>query len=512
MKFKNIVENLLIEASKTDILIKKLGVNEYNAEALAKIAGPLSIFFANKILEKYEADYYKSAEFAKEVIKRDRLTIQHRMGLVNGSNSFVRERDKLRGIMDWVRVGLDGDVKSYQQLTFDELYDESERWHESLGIGDSKIDYIEENQIILDYRKDGEGYYWVDLGSTNCPDEAERMGHCASSRGNLYSLRNFKKIENKHTLNRSYLTASIDGDGDLLQLKGAKNSKPPKEFHSLILPLLYFKEDGEYLINGFGYEYNSTNDFKISDLTEEEIKKLYTDRPEIFKGRQEKKLLRSLGLIEGDKYSGKFTLRIHPTKLDDYITGEYSNILTDVINGDTYQYWDNAQHAEWKYAADNELNDQNRTKIIELLKQTTPDLPEDIRISDLLDEFDEDDEIKNRIRWSVNDAEADDYQNYLYKNVVSAFEKYGKIISLNDEGAVIEVDLESLIESNKIDDEDLDEIAERCEGDNHVECLFDELLNDGYIEKPRLDIDDRWYPDADRDLFNEILNDRLHEI
>jgi len=74
MKFKNIVENILIEASKTDTLIKKLGVNEYNAEALAKITGPLSIFFAYKILEKYEADYYKSAEFAKEVIKRDGLT------------------------------------------------------------------------------------------------------------------------------------------------------------------------------------------------------------------------------------------------------------------------------------------------------------------------------------------------------------------------------------------------------------------------------------------------------
>ncbi len=511
MKFKNIVENLLIEASKTDTLIKKLGVNEYNAEALAKITGPLSIFFAYKILEKYEADYYKSAEFAKEVIKRDGLTIQHRMGLVNGSNSFVRERDKLRGIMDWVRVGLDGNVKPYQQLTFDELYDESERWHESLGIGDSKIDYVEENQIILDYRKDGEGYYWVDLGSTNCPDEAERMGHCASSRGNLYSLRNFKKIENKHTLNRSYLTASIDGDGDLLQLKGAKNSKPPKEFHSLILPLLYFKEDGEYLINGFGYEYNSKNDFKLSDLTDDEVKKIYGDRPELFDGRQEKKLLRNLGIIESTKYE-TFILNISPSRAEDYIRGDYSNIISDVLLGDTYQYWDNAQHAEWKYAADHELNDENRIKIIELLKQKTPNLPENQRLSDLLDEFDDDDEIKNRIRWSVNDAEAQDYENYLYKNVKSAFEEYGTIISFNDEGVKIEINLESLIDSNKIDDETLDEIAERCEGDNHTECMFDELLGDGYIEKPRIDVDERWYPDADRDNFNEILSDRLSEI
>ncbi len=502
MKFRNLLETILLEASKKDVLINKLGVNEYNAEALSKIVGPLSVFFAYKILEKYE-------EEAGYDISKD---IKERMGLVNGSNAFIRERDKLRSIMDWVRVGLAGNIKPYQQLTFVELYDESERWHESLGIGESKIDYIEENAVILDYRKDGEGYYWVDLGTTNCPEEAERMGHCASSRGNLYSLRSFRKIENDHTLNKSHLTASIDGNGYLLQLKGSKNSKPPKEFHPLILPLLYFKEDDEVIINGFGYEYNSANDFKISDLTEEEIKKLYTDRPEIFKGRQEKKLLRSLGLIEADKHSGTFILRIHPTRLEDYITGEYSNILTDVIMGDTFQYWDNAQYVEWKYAADNELNDENRAKIIELLKQATPNLPEDMKISDLLVLFDEDDEIKNRIRWSVNDAEADDYQNYLYKNVVSAFEEYGKIISLNDEGVVIEVDLETLIQSNQINDEDLDEVAERCEGDNYAECMFDELLGDGYIEKPRLDIDDRWYPDADRDNFNEILNDRLHEI
>jgi hypothetical protein len=511
MKFKNIVENLLIEASKTDTLINKLGVNTHNAESLSKIVGPLSIFFAYKILEKYEAEYNNLEDRFGMSKEKTPKNVKERFQLINKENAFIHERNHLRNIMDWVRVGLNGNIKPYQKLTFDELYDESERWHESLGIGDSKIDYVEENQIILDYRKDGEGYYWADLGSINCPEEAERMGHCASSKGNLYSLRNFKKIENDHTLNRSYLTASIDGDGDLLQLKGVKNSKPPKEFHSLILPLLYFKEDGEYLINGFGYEYNSANDFKISDLTEDEIKKLYTDRPEIFKGRQEKKLLRNLGLIESTKY-GTFILNISPSKAEDYIRGEYSNIISDVLLGDTYQYWDNAQHVEWKYAVDHELNDENRIKIIELLKQKTPNLPENQRLSDLLDEFDDDDEIKNRIRWSVNDAEAQDYENYLYKNVKSGFEEYGTIISFNDEGVKIEINLESLIDSNKIDDEILDEIAERCEGDNHVECMFDELLGDGYIEKPRLDIDDRWYPDADRDNFNEILNDRLHEI
>jgi len=69
-----------------------------------------------------------------------------------------------------------------------------------------------------------------------------------------------------------------------------------------------------------------------------------------------------------------------------------------------------------------------------------------------------------------------------------------------------------LISKNKIDDEDIDEISERCGGDSDALCLFSELLGDGFIEKPRYDLDDRWYPSADTNDFNEILSDRLNEI
>jgi hypothetical protein len=501
MKFKNIVENLLTEASKTDVLINKLGVNEYNAEALVKVVGPLAIFFAYKILEKYEKDA------GYEVSKN----IKERMGLVNGSNSFIRERDKLRSIMDWVRVALNGNIKAYQDLSFEEIYAESERWHESLGIGDSKIDYIENNEIVLDFRKDGIGYYWTNLGVSECRDEKDRMGHCGATRGILYSLRNYKNIENGHTLNKSLLTASIGRNGELLQLKGPKNSKPLEEYHTLIVPLFYLKDEDGYLIDSIGYEYASERDFKISDLTEEEVKKLYQDRPELFKGRQEYKLLRNIGLVEPLKY-GIFTLTILPKYAEDYFRGDYSNIVGDVLAGDTWHFWDNSEYADWKYAVENELNDENISKIISLLKQKDPNISGSENLLELIEEYDEDDEIKNRIRWSVNDAEAQDYENYLYKNVKNAFEEYGDVISMNDEGVVISIDLETLISNNNISDEDMDEITERCGDDSDVECIFNELLGDGYIEKPRLDVDERWYPDADRNNFNEILNDRLNEI
>jgi len=515
MKFKSLLENILTEASKRDILINKLGVKDDQADVLSKIAGPLSVFFAYKILEMYEVDYYADRVSDERRIQiTSKQTAPERFALVNGSNSFSRERDKMRGIMDWVRVALGGNVKTYQQLSFNELYEESERWHESLGVGESKFDYNETNEIILDFRKNDEGYYWVNLGKNNCPDEAERMGHCASTKGVLYSLRSFKKIENDHTLNKSHLTASIDNLGNLLQLKGQKNSKPTNEYHSVILPLFYLKGEDDYLINNIGYEYDSSRDFKISDLTTEEVSKLYMDRPILFTNRQEKKLLKSLGLIEPAQYDFKFTLNIPPKNAEDYIRGELTNVVSDILMGDTYQYWDNYEYAEWRSAIDYDLNEENAKRIIGILKQKNGIDEFDVTdLKDIIEEYDHDDEIKDRLRSSINDAEAQDYERYMYDELKGAFSEFGNVISMNDEGVTIEIDLEDLISSNKIDDETMDELIERCGDDTaDAECLFSELMGDGYIEKARFDVDNRWYPSIDKNNFNEILNDRLSEI
>lgn len=515
MKFKNIIGSLLMEASKKDVLIKKLGVNEYNADALSEIAGPLAVFFAYKILEKYEYDYYDGYDKITKT-QVEKKNAMDRFSLVNGSNSFVKERNKLRGIMDWVRAGLNGNLKPYESLSFDQLYEESEKWHESLGIGEQKIDYIEKHDVILDYREGKEGFYWVNLGAQQCPEEAERMGHCARSNGTLYSLRQYKEIPNNHTLNKSHLTASITPSGELLQLKGAKNSKPGEEYHKYILPLFYFKTNAEeYLIDSIGYEYNSSNDFKIGDLTEDEVKKLYSDRPDLFNGRQEKKILKKLGLISGDAVDYKFTLFIGIKYVEDYVRGEYNHIIKDILNGDTYQYWDNYEYADWKSAIQYNIDEANTQRILTLLKEKFgANVEEGDNLTDLIEEYDENEEIKHALRSSINDAEAQDYENYLYKKVKAAFEEYGNVTEMDDRGVTIEVDLEQLIQSNGLTDEDVDDISERCENSSgtDVECIFSELLGEGLIEKPEIYVDDRWYPDVDNDNFNEILNDRLYEI
>lgn len=514
MKFKNLIGSLLIEASKKDVLINKLGIKESEANILSSIVGPLSVFFAYKILEKYEVEYYSDLTPERKKVVLNQKSAPERFALVNGSNSVSRERDKLRGVMDWVRVGLAGNIKAYQELTFIELYEESERWHESLGIGDSKIDYNEENDIILDYRKSDEGYYWVDLGTGNCPDEADRMGHCASTKGNLYSLRSFKKIENNHTLNKSHITASVDSDGNLLQLKGQKNSKPTNEYHVLILPLFYFKDGEDYLINKIGYEYDSSRDFKISDLTTEEITNLYNDRPELFTTRQEIKTLKSLGLIEPSTLDYKFTLNIPLKNADDYVRGELKDTVQNILAGDTWQYWDNYEHADWKSSIEYHIDDANTQKIINMLRNSEG-FDEELSLVDLIEECDDTDEIKGALKSATNDAEGSDYESYLYNELKSAYSEFGQVISMNDDGVVIEINLESLIDDNNIDDETMDEFIERCEDSNRYadpECIFEELLSEGHIEKVRFDVDNRWYPSIDNGQFNEILNDRLNEI
>jgi hypothetical protein len=508
MKFKNIIETLLVEASKKDILINKMGVNEYNANALSEVAGPLSVFFTYKILEKYEKD-------SQNAISKD---IKERMGLVNGSNSFVREREKLRGIMDWVRVGLAGNINPYKELTYSELHDESERWHESLNIGESKIDYKEDNEIIIDFRQNGQGYYWADLGATNCPDEAERMGHCASSRGVLYSLRSYKKIENNHTLNKSHLTASIN-HGDLLQLKGAKNSKPDEGYHKYILALINHKvNQDDYLIDAFGYEYDSENDFKIADLNEEQIKDLYQTRPELFNKKSLKRLLYSMGILEKPpKGSDTIIIDVSAKYVEDYLDMDRnlrSGLVADILSGDAYNLYDNYDSNSWKTAVDYHIDEENEKIIRNFLDNFSRENGienNDIFDSDLeevIEEYDTDDIVKDIINGAVSNAESDSYFDYLYTRLKNALSELGNIISLSDEGLKIEIDLGEI--ERGVNDETLDKMYNDCNDD--PECVFEELKAYSWVDLPQFYLDDRYYPDINNSDFNDLLKDRLNEI
>jgi hypothetical protein len=534
---KKLNEGLISEASKKKVLIDKVGLSEENADYLDKTCGSLAVWMANKLID---LQLVNMASWRASGIETQ-LTKQNAIDKLNSGNLKNYYGQKVTEIMDWVRIGLDGNLGEYKNLSIEELLKKSKEWHDSLGIGGGEINYVEKNPIILDFRnKDGEGFYWVDLQTNNSTEECERMGHCGRTGygNNLYSLRDVRKLPNgKYTINKSHLTASIGRDGTLYQLKGPKNSKPKEEFHSYILPLFYYEtEDDGYLIDGFGTEYASERDFKLTDLPDSVIKDLYTNRPELFGTRSLQRKLIDLGVIEAPQINYHITLNIKPDDVGRYVDGDWvlnrrkvkkttpagqtyeSTVETwlfeTILSGDAWELWQ-PYEVDWKSSLQYEVNDENEKRIRNILKhiaqKDNPDFNEEDfneeSIEDLIKDLDDDYQIRSAISNATSNAESDDYVNYLYKELKGELEEYGQVEKMNDEGIILHVDVEPYIDN--LDESYYDDYMERCDDD--IECVFHEMLSEGDIDKPKFDTDDRWYPSIDTINFNDMLSDYLSD-
>lgn len=524
--------NLLTEASKLKILTDKEGLEPTQAELLDKLCGGLALWMFGKFKD-YQKFIFKSWE---KDVPIDKITVDK----INENNLVSKNRQVIIDIMDWIRIGLDGNVKPFMTLSLQELLSKSKEWHDSLGIGQGKINYVEENPIIKDFRdEDGNGFYWADLQTKDCTEEKARMGHCGrSSMGYLYSLRETRPINDKFKINKSHLTASIGDDGIMYQLKGPKNWKPKEEFHQYILPLFYLKnEDGEYLIQGFGTEYASEQDFKLSDLPETVIRELYQNRPELFKARSIQRKLMDMGLIEKPEENYMVTIKIDPDVLGRYVDGDYvisrRKVTKKTFAGQEYQQmvetwlfesilvdpWNLAENIDtgqdWKSVLDYHVNENNQNRIREILKgiaqKDNPEFNEEefneSPLEDLIEEYDTYD-ISNAILWAERDAASDSYVNTLETTLKDCLEEIGKVKKMDEEGVILEVDVEKYI--NELDDDVVDEQLEACDDD--LRCFLEEIFRQDYVESPKFEINDYWYPDINDRDYNNYLAERLHEI
>jgi hypothetical protein len=529
MKLIKSIKQIITEASKKKILMDKIGFNEESANILDQLCGPLSVWMGNKIIQ------FQKERFTDDVTDptfEDEYLIQH----INNNKIVKNYRTYIQSIMDWVRVGLNGNLGENKDLSINQLYDLSKQWHDSLDVGQGNINYKEENPTILDFTdEDGNGFYWADLNTKYSPEECDRMGHCGrSSYGYLYSLRQNTPLNNKYKLNKSVLTAAIGEDGILYQLKGVKNSKPKDEYHKYILPLFYVLggsgEEDDYLIQGFGSEYASEQDFKLTDLPEETIRDLYQNRPELFNTRPLQRLLDKMGIIELEPIPTTFTLEIKPEDFEDYLDGGWDNtytnrttgktrrvsIFTEIMAGDAWELWSNDGYedfgAYFQYTIDNETEERLWDIVRRMAQRDGVELDEDLDLEDAVKEVDNNWEIRNAISSAINDADANDYVDYLQKQVESALEEYGNVYEFNDTGAKIQVDLSNLVD---IDEGWVDEIFEgqmNRDGSYNLGAVLDELLSEGHIDKPDFNYDDRWYPSPDDRYVNENVNYRLDDI
>jgi len=527
-----IQDELLTEASKLKILTDKEGLDQDQAELLDELCGGLAVWMLGRI-KKYFQDVFKNSGENAEINK---IIIDE----INNRSYVTKYRQSIVGIMDWVRVGLDGNVKPFKNLSFDELVNKSKEWHDSLNIGDGDINYVEKNDIIKDFRdENGNGFYWADLGTKDSPEEKERMGHCGQSKyGYIYSLRETRPINDKFKINKSHLTAAIGNDGIMYQLKGPKNSKPKEEYHNYILPLFYVLggegEEDDYLIQGFGTEYASQQDFKLTDLPNEVLKNLYQNRPELFEGRALQRKLVELGIIDTPTINYNITLNIDPDDVGRYVDGDYVyrrykkkettpagyeyektvevTMFELILAGETWDLYYN-DYTDWKDCLNYYVDNENETEIKDILRKVAERdddefILEDFEqkdIEDIIEEYDDNHEIRSALGNAQSNAEANDYSDYLYRLLKDALQEYGTIEKMDDSGVILHVNVERYFD--EVHPDYLDEYLERCDDD--VECTFKVMLSEGEIEKPKWDPDDRWYPNVDERNYNEMLSDYL---
>lgn len=227
MRFKEVYSILLEKDFRSKILA--LGMPQEVADYLHGINDKHSFWFANQIVKMPEY----SAARNKEMFVHSLQTQMH-------------------GILDWLRGAQNVNLKQFDWTTALAMADE---YHKKLTI--RNIDR-ETNKIIKEYP---DGFYWVDLESSNDTCEAGAMGHCANTNkgDTLYSLRKYNSVTDSI---ESFITIAVSpDDGVWWQCKGKRNSKPKKEYYPYIADILVSKN-----ILTFKSEYDPKNDFKSEDL------------------------------------------------------------------------------------------------------------------------------------------------------------------------------------------------------------------------------------------------------
>ena len=179
-------------------------------------------------------------------------------------------------IVNYIDFVNNGDTDNLKNLSINEITNLYYKW---IDVNKNKFitkNYIENHKIILDYRIDNTGFYWVDL---NCYYSAEilfRLNNC----GRVNSYQNFLELReyDLYGYNFSRVFVVIDSNGKINQIKGYKNTKPNKIYSKYIFDLFMNYDK----ISGFKFIFGKQNDFTLNDLNKNEINLLKSKKPELF--------------------------------------------------------------------------------------------------------------------------------------------------------------------------------------------------------------------------------------
>jgi hypothetical protein len=427
-------------------------------------------------------------------------------------------------------------------MTIDELHALSKDWIASLESGGS-INYKEEGKILIDYRdSNGLGYYWVMPHSKGgyCSEEARRMGHCGKTRASnkFISLRNYYEYSDVSTMNKSLITVSIDPDGNIVQIKGPHNSKPSQEYEEYIFDLynLNLTDDQglqNKLIKGIDWEYDSDDDFKLSDFSYENIIKLMQENPGLFSS-----LVSSIELYLITKKKGravispmlhkKYEIKIGDKKhlkLEDFFVSSRTRrsypdvdvgeiINSYLLNSDIFYDIDNSIDDLLGY-----LNSSSEEMILSYINKETGQEPAFNSIKDFVrnarSSREENNyseilfELTSNLNSIVSSTIEDSFRSCIIKSVAS--DLYADNVKFDYELEVFTAEFSPMDILNAIDSDEIDEvlsiIADFSDNNSDVIDSFERFIKKLYdqdiIEKDYLDL--RCDDSLDYHDFNEAV-------
>ena len=168
---------------------------------------------------------------------------------------------------------------NYQNIDRINLNEIKKKWNdflESYKKNYNTSNYVEMNKIILDYRINGIGFYWVDLEKTFCIESMVRMEDCGRV---SYGHTTLELREQSIDKNESHMIIVYDlNKNDINQVKGIKSLKPNKKYWEYFYKFLI---DTDYKVNEYSPTYKQESDLKITDLPVNLQTSIYLKHPKL---------------------------------------------------------------------------------------------------------------------------------------------------------------------------------------------------------------------------------------
>ncbi len=221
-----------------------------------------------KNIEYIRDRFSDHSDYILEKIDKEMISISQK------STKFVS--DIAYTISNYVDFINSGKYDGLNDVKISDMKSEYDQWLKKMHKTYPIKNYVERNKIILDYRLNNVGYYWVDLETHFNEETAYRLNNCGrvNPYQNLIELREFDEFG----YNFSRILVVISKNGVINQVRGDYNTKPDPKYNNIIFDF-FMNYQG---ISGFNFLMGKGHDLTLSDLSEDKINLLKEKRPKLF--------------------------------------------------------------------------------------------------------------------------------------------------------------------------------------------------------------------------------------